>query len=67
MSAEPPRNIRLPHVLLDMSAERLRNLILTYHTMTAEEVKRCLILTHREIYAALDLYTNDNQTNIPRL
>jgi hypothetical protein len=66
MSA-PDRNVRLPHVLLEMSSERLRNLILTYHTMTAEEVKRCLILTHREIYEALDFYTNENKTNIPRL
>lgn len=66
MSA-PQRNVRTPPVLLEMSAERLRTLILTYHTMTAEEVKRCLILTHREIYEALDFYTNDTRTNIPRL
>jgi hypothetical protein len=67
MSDNPPSNVRLPHVLLETSAERLRTLILNYHTMTSEEVKRCLILTHREIYEALDFYTNETQANVPRL
>jgi hypothetical protein len=54
-------------VLLELSANRLRTLILNYNTMTVEEIKQCLILTHREIFEALDFYTNETRNNIPRL
>lgn len=67
MSASPQRNQRLPHVLLEMSAERLRTVILSFNTMTVEEIKQCLTLTHREIFEALEFYTNENKNNIPRL
>ena len=67
MSDIPTTTVRLPHILLETSAERLKTLILNYHTMTSEEVKRCLVLTHREIYEALDFYTNETQANVPRL
>jgi hypothetical protein len=67
MSENPSSNVRLPHILLETSAERLKTLILNYNTMTSEEIRRCLILTHREIYEALDFYTNETQPNVPRL
>ncbi len=67
MSDSTRHNQRLPHVLLELSANRLRTLILNYNTMTVEEIKQCLILTHREIFEALDFYTNETRNNIPRL
>jgi len=67
MSAPHRHPVRLPHVLLEMSADRLRTLTLTFNTMTVEEIKQCLILSHRELYEALEFYTNESKTNIPRL
>jgi hypothetical protein len=59
--------IRIPSVLLEMSADRLRTVILNFHTMTNDEVRQNLIVTHREIYETLLFYTNESRENIPHL
>jgi len=59
--------VRIPSVLLEMSAERLRTLIINYHTLSNDEVKNSLIETHRELYETLLFYTNESRQNIPHL
>lgn len=56
-----------PFALLGKSAERLRTVIVNFHTMTEEEVRQSLILTHREIYDALIFYTLESRPHIPQL
>ena len=59
--------IRIPTVLLENSAHRLRQLVINFHSMTNDEIKQSLIVTHREIYETLLFYTNEHRENIPRL
>jgi hypothetical protein len=59
--------VRIPSVLLEMSAERLRTVIINFHTMTHDEVRQSLIVTHRELYETLLFYTNESRENIPHL
>ena len=59
--------VRIPSVLLEMSAERLRTLIINFHTLSNDDVKNCLIETHRELYETLLFYTNESRQNIPHL
>jgi limonene-1,2-epoxide hydrolase len=54
-----------PSVLLERSAERLRQVIINFNTMTVGEVKQSLIFTHRDIYETLMFYTNESRPHIP--
>jgi hypothetical protein len=59
--------VRTPFALLNMSAERLRAVIINFHTMTDDDIKQTLILTHRELYETLLFYTNESRQHIPHL
>ena len=62
---QPP--LRIPSVLLELSAERLRQIIINFHTLSDDEVKQLLVLTHRDLYESLIFYTNEIRAHIPQL
>lgn len=61
-----PIQRRLPHFLLGNIAERLRRVIINFHTLSRAEIFSCMATSQAELIDTLEFYTNEARTDIRR-